>query len=285
MGRRDEDASELARRPPRRARPGSHRSGPGADQGRGGRRSLRDLANGLLDAIDPDMIEAETAVRFGAAANDEQRAVIEKEAKEKACDPFDNALLRRTLADIKQRSEIVIDDVTTDVVLYAGFDVERAREMTGHFEQFIEENKDRLAALRILLNRPYRARHLTYAAIAELAEELTRAALAAGRGAGLAGVPAFGCSPRTRRAREGADRHDRPGALRHGQPRRSPGALLPAGRAALQSLDRAADQGRAQLLNEQMEWLGLIKGHIAANAEVTTDDLKEIPISPRAVDC
>ena len=26
-----------------------------------------------------------------------------------------------------------------------------------------------------------------------------------------------------------------------------------------------------------MEWLRLIKDHIAANAEVTTDDLKEIP--------
>jgi type I restriction enzyme, R subunit len=28
---------------------------------------------------------------------------------------------------------------------------------------------------------------------------------------------------------------------------------------------------------EQMEWLRLIKDHIAANAEVTTEDLKEIP--------
>jgi type I restriction enzyme, R subunit len=69
----------------------------------------------------------------------------------------------------------VIDEVTVDTVLYAGYDVERAREMTQHFEQFIDENKDRLAALQILLNRPYRARHLTYAAIRELADELTRA--------------------------------------------------------------------------------------------------------------
>ena len=58
---------------------------------------------------------------------------------------------------------------------YAGYDVERARELIAHFKQFIEAHKDSLAALQILLNRPYRARHLTYAAIKELADELTRA--------------------------------------------------------------------------------------------------------------
>ena len=58
---------------------------------------------------------------------------------------------------------------------YAGYDVERARELTRHFEEFIKQNQDRLAALQILLGRPYRARRLTYAAIRELADELTRA--------------------------------------------------------------------------------------------------------------
>jgi type I restriction enzyme R subunit len=43
--------------------------------------------------------------------------------------------------------------------------VERAREMTGRFQQFIEQNKDELLALQILYSRPYGSQRLTYQAL------------------------------------------------------------------------------------------------------------------------
>ena len=162
----------------------------------------------------------------------------------------------------------MIDEITTDAVLYAGYDVERAREMTRHFEQFIEENKDRLAALQILLNRPYRARHLTYAAIRELADELTRApwpldvaqvwqAYQRLDAARVRGAPEKVLTDLIALVRFAAGGPDE--------------VLEPFSRRVEQRFNlwvgRQIKAGRS-FTDEQMEWLGLIKDHIAHNAEV-----------------
>jgi type I restriction enzyme R subunit len=283
IGRRDDDSlSSLAGRLAALERELEGRGQAGAEdlrrieaEARGQR--LKDLANALLDAIDPDRIEAETTAHFGHEPSDEQYAEIEKALKEKACGPFDNALLRRTLIDIKQKSEITIDEITTDVVTYAGYDVERAREMTRQFEQLIDENKDRLAALQILLGRPYRARRLTYAAIGELADELTRAPwpldvaqvwqayqrLDAARVRGPPDRVLTDVIALVRFATGGPDE-----------------LLEPFSRRVEQRFNlwvgRQIKAGRS-FTDEQTEWLRLIKDHIAANAEVSSDDLKEIP--------
>jgi type I restriction enzyme R subunit len=162
-------------------------------------------------------------------------------------------------------------------VLYAGYDVERAQEMTQHFEQFIDDNKDRLAALQILLNRPYRARHLTYVAIRELAEELTRAPwpldvaqvwqayqrLDAARVRGAPEKVLTDIIALVRFAAGGADEVLEPFSNRVEQ------------RFNLW-VGRQIKAGRS-FSDEQMEWLGLIRDHIAHNAEVTVDDLKQMP--------
>jgi type I restriction enzyme, R subunit len=282
MGRRDDDSlSSLAGRLAALERELDGRGEAGRDDLRrietaaGGQR-LRHLANALLDAIDPDRIETETAARFGPTPTEEQSAEAEKALKEKACDPFDDALLRRTLIDIKQKSEIAIDDVSTDRVIYAGYDIERARELIDHFKQFIETHKDSLAALQILLNRPYRTRHLTYAAIRELALELTRAPwpldvlriwqayqrLDAARVRGAPEKVLTDIIALVRFATGGDE------------------VLEPFSRRVEQRfnlwLGRQLKAGRS-FTAEQTEWLRLIKDHIAANAEVSPDDLKEIP--------
>jgi type I restriction enzyme, R subunit len=283
MGRRDDDSlSSLAGRLAALERELDGRGQAGAEDLRrieaaaGGQR-LKDLAGALLDAIDPDRIEAETAARFGPAPTEEQQAEVEKALKEKACNPFDSALLRRTLIDVKQKSEIAIDEITTDVVTYAGYDVERAREMTRHFEQFIEEHKDRLAALQILLGRPYRARRLTYAAIKELADELTRAPWP------LDVAQVWQAYQRldAARARGGPERvlTDIIALVRFaaGGPDE---VLEPFSRRVEQRFNlwvgRQIKAGRS-FTDEQMEWLRLIKDHTNHNAEVTPDDLKQMP--------
>jgi type I restriction enzyme R subunit len=282
MGRRDDDSlSSLAGRLAALERELDGRGQAGAEDLRrieaaAGGQTLNDLAGALLDAIDPDRIEAEATRRFGPAPNEEQYATVEKTLKEKACDPLNNALLRRTLIDIKQKSEIAIDEITTDVVTYAGYDVERAREMTQHFAEFIEENKNRLAALQILLGRPYRARRPTYAAIKELADELTRAPWP------LDVLQVWQAYQRLDAARvRGAPEKvltDIIALVRFAA--RSDEVLEPFSRRVDQRFNlwvgRQIKAGRT-FTDVQMEWLRLIRDHIAANAEVTTEDLKEIP--------
>jgi type I restriction enzyme, R subunit len=75
---------------------------------------------------------------------------------------------------LKQKNEQVIDNVTQDAVLEAGFSEaarERAQKIVTSFEQFIQQHKDEITALQILYNRPTKA-PLKYEDLKSLAEAL-----------------------------------------------------------------------------------------------------------------
>src|SRR5690606_10461721 len=167
MGRRDEDAvSSLAARlavldrkleDEDRARVAEASSGL----------TPRRLAGRLLDAVDPDMQQAAVIRRYGHAATPEQEQQVVAELIDEACKPFDNAVLRQLLKDIKQKTDIVIDEITTDEVLHTGFDLQRAEQTIKSFRDFIHQHRDELTALQILYNQPLGKQKLTYAAIRE----------------------------------------------------------------------------------------------------------------------
>jgi type I restriction enzyme R subunit len=135
--------------------------------------SPRDLANALLDAIDPDSREAAIRERHGPMTTPEQEKAVIEELVEEACRPFDSPDTRNLLKLLKQKTEQVIDEVTTDEVTSAGFDLRRAEETVKSFRDFIAENRNELTALQILYNQPRGQQRLTYAAIRELVNALT----------------------------------------------------------------------------------------------------------------
>lgn len=134
-----------------------------------GGKGLRDLANDLLDALDPDVVESLLGGEASAAAMNAK----ENELIEAACRPFDQPTLRQLLSDLKQKSDIVLDEITVDEVLAAEYDVRLAEEKITSFQAFIEANRNALLALQILYNQPYGRQRLTYAAIRELSRKLT----------------------------------------------------------------------------------------------------------------
>lgn len=136
--------------------------------------SLRALAGALLNAISPDIVEARLIERHGAAesATPAQVQAVEDELKDAACRPLDNAVLRTLIKTIKQKTDIVIDELSTDEVLHAGYDLKQAEARVGSFRAFIEENRNELLALQILYGQPYPQRRLTYAAVRALATKL-----------------------------------------------------------------------------------------------------------------
>jgi type I restriction enzyme R subunit len=138
-----------------------------------GGQSPRDLANLLLDAIDVDKQIKVIEQIHGPAPTAEQEAETIDRLIEFACAPFDAAPVRNLLKDIKKKNDIVIDEVTTDEVRSAGFDLRHAEERITSFKTFIEENKDELTALQIIYNQSYGQQRLTYAAIKELVQALT----------------------------------------------------------------------------------------------------------------
>ena len=142
----------------------------GAATGGAATAPVRELANALLDAIDPDkpieLVEAGDAPALEAA----RAALIARAVK-----PFDDPQLRKTLIEIQARDEQTIDRVSIDRVREAGFsaaDTDRARATIESFQQFIEQHKDEIAALQLIYAQPFQRQPLTFRQVKELAEAL-----------------------------------------------------------------------------------------------------------------
>jgi type I restriction enzyme R subunit len=120
---------------------------------------ITNMVNQLLDAIDPDKINETAKEIFRVSCpNDEQTTKAKEKMVMTACNIFDDKDLRNTLITIKQRNEQIIDDVSKDEVIDAGWDIaakEKAQSVIGTFKRFIEENKDEITALQIIYGKPY----------------------------------------------------------------------------------------------------------------------------------
>ncbi|MFA5197755.1 MAG: type I restriction-modification enzyme R subunit C-terminal domain-containing protein [Patescibacteria group bacterium] len=118
-----------------------------------GGKSLSNIVNDLVSVIDPDIVAD----------------------RDQACAPFDNPEFRELLTVLHKKTEQTIDTVTIDTITQSGFDQQskdKASSIVKKFEQFIAENKDKITALQILYNLPYKKRHVTYEEIRELAERI-----------------------------------------------------------------------------------------------------------------
>lgn len=139
---------------------------------------LKQIINNLLDAVDPDKQQAKAREIFKAESlSDEQIKAAAEELGKTACAPFDRPELRNTILEIKKRNEQIIDIISKDTVLFTGYDAqakEKAQSIVNAFQKFITENKDEITALQIIYSRPYGKRHLTYAKIRQLAEAIKK---------------------------------------------------------------------------------------------------------------
>ena len=126
-----------------------------------GGKSLRDIARGLVQALEQ--------------ARDEDTPPQQAEAAlQHATEPLANPALRELILKLKQKADLVIDTVTKDELIDAGFAEaasDRAQQLVQSFEAFIQQHKDEITALQILYNRPVRA-PLRYEDIKALADAL-----------------------------------------------------------------------------------------------------------------
>lgn len=130
-----------------------------------GGHTLHSLARGIVQAL--------------AAQADGELPPAEAEAKiQSAIAPLRSPELRSLLLKIKQKADLVIDTVTQDSLLHAGFaeGSDRAQALVQSFEAFIAQHKDEITALQILYNRPFAAGQqrspLQFAQLKELANAL-----------------------------------------------------------------------------------------------------------------
>ncbi|MFC4352995.1 DEAD/DEAH box helicase family protein [Fodinicurvata halophila] len=277
MGRRDEEAlSSLAGRLSALDRKLGEEERHRIAEASGGK-PPRELSNDLLDAIDPDRQESAIHQQHGPQATQDQKDAVVGRLMDEACQPFDSPQLRDLLKDIKQKTDIVIDEVTTDTMLGATFDKRKAEATVTSFREFMEDNRDQLTALQILYNQPRGQQKLTYQAIRELVQRL--------------GDPPHYLTTATvwqaYRRLEAAKVRGAPvddqltevvSLVRFalGQDE----VLEPFGTVVEQRfnlwLGREKRAGRAYTA-EQEDWLRTIASYIAANAEITPRDFQEAP--------
>ncbi|MCQ3936440.1 MAG: restriction endonuclease subunit R [Chloroflexi bacterium] len=121
---------------------------------RSGGLSLAEMANRLLDAIDPDIVGTGLAL-IQEGGGEPHPNVVEEAVRPLAGNPD----LRVRLVEMATRHEQAIDEVSQDELIEAGFSAEgteRARALVRSFEAFIAEHKDEVTALQILYSIPRR---------------------------------------------------------------------------------------------------------------------------------
>ena len=280
MGVRDSDSLEsLAGRLARLDRAFTPKDRDSIESASGGI-PLKDIINQLLDAVDPDVQQEYAQTHLGSTTQEAIKSA-ETELIQKACAPFDDHRLRDTLVEIQQRSEQVIDIESQDELLGAGFTPGEAQEKVKTFRRFIEENKDEITALQILYSQPYGARKLTYQAVKELAEAIER--------------PPYHLTPENLwRAYEQLDKS----RVRGVGPSRLLTNIISLVRFALEQTESLepfplsveeryrnwlVDQMEAgrQFGEEQLEWLEMIKDHIATSVTIEIDDFEEVPFNQK----
>ena len=177
LGKRDEDTlTTLAGRLARLDREVSREDAKTLKELADGK-SLSELCNALLIAVNPDKIAEKAAGRLGAEPQEvapEDFEAARKELVDAACLRFDKPALRDALAKAKQDAEQTIDTTTIDKVIEIGFDAaakERAQSILKSFRDYIEQHKAEITALQILFSRPYKQR-LTEPMLKELEKKL-----------------------------------------------------------------------------------------------------------------
>ncbi|WP_207215883.1 DEAD/DEAH box helicase family protein [Pseudolysobacter antarcticus] len=147
--------------------------------------ALKDLARGLVSALDPDRVVAdalETAKASGITRSEstltaDELAAARTQRVAIACQPFDDPKLRDLIESARREREQLIDHINLDQVTYAGYSAraeEQARATVQKFSDYLREHRNEIAALDFFYQQPYQRRQLTFDMIADLHDALAR---------------------------------------------------------------------------------------------------------------
>ena len=236
------------------------------------------LAENLLNAFDEDCLTAKAQVKFGTKSpSPEQIAEVQKAEVDAAVSPIQNPAVRDYIENVRRSHEQIIDNVNIDRVLAADFDKDQeahAERTLQTFREFIEENKDELTALQIIYSQPYRDRPMAIGQLKALYEKLKARSVTVERLWDCYGII------RPARVKRGtvAQLTDLVSMIRFesGQTDHLEPFSDRVNYNFMQwTLRRNA--GAVHFTDEQMEWLRLIKDHIAASLSIVRDDLDLSP--------
>ena len=255
-------------------------------------KNLKQFTGELVDVLNPDHHIARAQKDFGIREPDVKQL---KESAVKlvsgALKPLCNPQLRELLLKIKKVNEQIIDTISPDVLIFAGFTEEKAQDVVASFEQFIAANKDEITALQILYSKPYKQR-LRFADVRELAEKL----VAQVEQLRIYQTHPLGWEKRVpdelwqayqklqaSNVRGAAANHiltDLVSLVRFAMHQENELVPFPEKvEVNFQSWVEQQEAGGRNFTNEQRLWLEMIRDHIAANLQIETDDFDYAPFA------
>lgn len=236
------------------------------------------IAENLLNAFDEDVI-LEQAKKNTDISNptEEQIKNAQKELVKAASAPFYDPDIRDFIENVRRSHDQIIDSVNLDEVIFAGFDVqqeENVNKVISGFRTFIEENKDEIVALRIIYDAAYKDRPMVIEKLKELYEKLKLQGITVER---LWDCYAIKQPDKVKRSTM-SQITDLISMIRFEMGYAE--TLVP-------FIDKVnynfmqwtfkKNAGHIQFTEEQMEWLRLIKDHIAVSLSILPEDLDLTP--------
>ena len=240
------------------------------------------VAEQLLDAFDEDVIAQKAQVDFATASPTPQQLTQSKKALiAQAITPFLSPEARDYMENVRRNHDQIIDNVNLDTVLFAGFDVQQeanAERAIQTLRDFIAENRDEIIALRILYDQRYKDRPMAISRLKALYEKL--------KAKGVTVERLWDCYA-----------IQKPGKVKGGTLGQL-ADLVSIIRFEMGYADHLApfadrvnynfmqwtlrrNAGAVHFTDEQMEWLRLIKDHIAVSLSVEPEDLELSPFDRR----
>ncbi len=144
-----------------------------------------ELGKGLIAALDADAVvqtALATTQASGITRSEETLTPEELQAARDArvaaaCAPFDKPLLRGEIESCRREREQIIDHLNLDQVTFSGYSEQaeaQAKADIARFADYLRQHRDEIAALSFLYSQPYQRRALALEMVQELHEQLAR---------------------------------------------------------------------------------------------------------------
>ena len=246
--------------------------------------SLVEIQKTLLDGINQDKRVEKAKEQFKTAEpTQEQIITVSKQMIDDACKVFDSAALRKTILDVKSRNEQIIDDVSIDELLEAGFSEQvhnLDKKTIKRWSEFIQKNRDQITALDIIYSKPFRMKEITFEDIQNLANAIEK--------------PPYNLTPETLwGAYQRLDKSkvksnpikmltDLIPIIRYSSGKES--SLLPFSEIIDERFEQwlvEQESSGKKFTSEQKEWLVMIKNSITSSVSISMDDLDDVPFNQK----
>ena len=251
-----------------------------------GGKTVNQIARDMLDAFDEDYLVTISDSMDDPSKLADGQAIpeVQQRAIDAAVSPVFSPELRNYLENVRKAHDQIIDNENIDTVLSSGWDTEQedqATEVLKTFREFLEANRDELEALQIIYAQNYKQRPLTLQTVKAVHEALKTSPynLTSDRVWGayeLLGAP-------VPNARDTVGKlMDIISIIRYELGQEKILRPFDVGVAErFKSWVFSKNAGHGQFTDEQMEWLRLVRDHIATSGSITSDDLDLSPFGER----